>query len=298
MRVWALRIVWVTLPVTAGPAIADGLRAWGGAPRVVGAVLCWLAWGVGLVATLAPRPLGLTALRTLAPAGVVLGVVVAATGHASTVAAVGALAATVAAAALVALPAIARAAGDGVAYGDERRYPLRVPPALYLGPLPLARAAVVAGIVAGPLLLADGDVVVGVLAVLAAAVVVPLAGRALHGLSRRWLILVPAGVVVADRMALAENFLFPREHLRIVRAARPDEPPGDALDLRFGATNGSVLLVFDEPAELTRAARARRGGTTVKAPGVVIAVADRHGMLEAAAQRRVLVEADAPPRRG
>jgi len=195
--------------------------------------------------------------------------------------------ATLAAAVLASDSEIAIAAGNAVAYGDERRYPLRIPPALFLGPLPAARLVAVGGAAVGPLLLADGRVLWGSVALLLGIPVAALALRALHGLSRRWLVLVPAGVVVVDPMALADNVLFPREHVHTLRAFGADEPPDDALDLRLGATLGSVLLRFDEPAELTRAVRARRGGDTVDAPGLVLAVSRREEALTDAARRRV-----------
>jgi hypothetical protein len=287
MRTWLLRVAWVTLPITAGPALAAGLHHWSDGPRIVAGVLCWTAWGAGLLATLAPRPAALTALRAIAPAALIVAVTVTISGAASPLASVGAVTATLVVATLAADGDIAIAAANAVAYGDERRYPLRTPPALFLGPLPAARLVAVGGAVAGPLLLADGRVLWGAIALVFGVPIAALAGRALHGLSRRWLVLVPAGIVVVDPMALADNVLFPREHVRTLRAFKTDEPPGDALDLRLGATLGSVLLQFDEPAELTRAVRARRGGDTVEAPGLVIAVARRQAALVDAAQRRV-----------
>lgn len=295
MRIWLLRVGWVTLPITAGPALSTGLNDWADGPRTMAAVLCWAAWGVGLLGTLAPRPLALTALRAVAPAAVIVAVLIAVGGTASTLARVGAIAATLITAALAADTEIAVAAANSVAYGDERRYPLRTPPALFLGPLPAARLLAVGGAAAGPLLLADGRVLWGVVALVLGLPVAALAARALHGLSRRWLVLVPAGVVVVDSMALADNVLFPREHVRALRAFSSDEPPGDALDLRLGATLGSVLLRFDEPAELTRAVRARRGGDTVDAPGLVVAVARRAEVLADAARRRTAREVRATP---
>jgi len=283
MRIWLLRAAWITLPVAAGPALSSALHQWSDGPRVVGAALCWTAWGAGLLATLAPRPAGLTVLRAVAPAGLVIAIVIAVSNTASTLAAAAALAVTVGVAVMAVDSEIAFAAANAVAYGNEERYPLRVPPALFAGPLPVARALAVGGVAAGPLLLADGDVLWGVIALVLAVPVVALAGRALHSLSRRWLVLVPAGVVVVDPMALADNVLFPRPHVRAVRAVAADEPTGDALDLRLGATLGSLVLQFDEPAELTRAVRARRGGDTVDAPAVLIAVARRR-------RRRVPVE--------
>ena len=298
MRIWLVRAVWITLPLTAGPALQEGLRSWRHDTATVGAALCWLGWGIGALATLAPRPLGLTALRALAPAAVGAAVAAAVGGHPSALAAAGAVAASVAAALLVADPAFALAAANGVAYGDERRYPLRIPPALFAGPLPLARAVAVAGLGAGPLLLADGSIPVGVVAVVVGVPVSIVAARALHRLSRRWLVLVPAGVVVVDRMTLADNVLFPREHIVRLRPLTVREGAGDALDLRLGATSGSVLLEFDEPAELLRAARPSRSAEMIQAPALIVAASRRAEMLGAAAHRRVPVEVVVPaPRR-
>jgi len=290
MRVWILRAVWITLPLTAGPALQAGLHAWAPDPAAVGAALCWLGWGVGLLATLAPRPAGLTALRAVAPAAAVAAVASAVGGHASTVAAVGAVVATAIATVLAADPAFGLVAANGVAYGDERRYPLRVPPALFLGPLPLTRAFLVAGLGAGPLLLADGSIGPGVAATVVGVPVAFVAARVLHRLSRRWLVLVPAGVVVVDRMTLADNVLFPREHVARLRALAAASPPGDVIDLRLGATWGSLLLEFDEPAELLRAGRPGRGAETVNANALIVAVSDRSELLAGAARRRVRVE--------
>ncbi|HSO95223.1 MAG TPA: hypothetical protein VLV81_04210 [Acidimicrobiia bacterium] len=286
MRIWLLRAAWVTLPITAGPALSAGLSHWSDGARLVAGGLCWIAWAAGLLATLAPRPAALTVLRAVAPAALVVAVIAALGGRASSLASLGAVAAMIVAAALAADSEIAIAAANAVAYGDERRYPLRTPPALFVGPLPAARLVAVGGLVAGPLLLADGRLLSGVVALVIGVPLAVLAARALHGLSRRWLVLVPAGVVVVDPLALADNVLFPREHVQLLRAFDADEEPGDALDLRLGATVGSVLLRFDEPAELTRAVRARRGGDTVDAPGLVIAVSRREVALADAARRR------------
>ncbi len=135
---WFLRIAWITLPLTAGPAASAALSDWSDAPRLVAEVLLWLAWGAGLLATLAPRPLGLTALRAIAPAFLVFAIAVAFAGRASTAATVAALVATAVTAVLASGHDVAIAAVNALAYGDEQRVPLRVPPALFLAPLPLA----------------------------------------------------------------------------------------------------------------------------------------------------------------
>jgi hypothetical protein len=295
VRIWLLRLAWVTLPLSAGAAAGDAIAGFDDAPRVVAAVLLWLSWGAGAVALLAPRPAGLTLLRAVAPAYAVLAIAAAVAGTTHGLAGWGAVAGAGITAVLTSMPDIARAAANGIAYGDEERFPLRVPPALFLGPLPLARALVVGAVAAGPLLIADGSVVIGLIALAVGGGVVAIGARALHGLSRRWLVLVPAGVVVVDPMTLAEPVLFVRRH---VRALRPSEPSAaiadDALDLRLGSTLGNVLIDLDESAEMVRTNRGGRGGVTVQAARLLVAVTQRSEFLAIASSRRVRVEVRSP----
>src|ERR671911_676424 len=162
MTLWLVRLAWASLPLTAGPAAGDALADWSTPPRTLAEVLLWTAWAISLIALFAPHPIGLTVLRVVASTFVALAVVVTAGDSADAARAAVALVATVVAGALVVvLPAVSFACANAIAYGDERRYPLRTPPVLWLGVLPLAPLLVVAGIAAGPLLLADGRVGAG-----------------------------------------------------------------------------------------------------------------------------------------
>src|SRR5581483_11856243 len=149
---WALRVVWLTLPLTAGTAASDAIATWDDAPRVVAAVLLFGAWGAVSVGLLAPRPAGLTIVRGIAPVFALLAIVALATGETRGLAGAAAIVATAAAGVLAMLPDYAVAAVNGVAYGDEMRVPLQVPPALFLGPLPLVRLLVAGALAAAPLL--------------------------------------------------------------------------------------------------------------------------------------------------
>ncbi len=291
MRLWILRVVWLALPLAAGAAAADALDGWSDAPATLGAAMLWLGWGVGLLAVLAPRPITLTAIRVIAPAFVVLALVIVVSGDASTIAAAGAVVVTLLAAGLVADPAFAIAAVNAVAYGDELRHPLRTPPGLYLALIPLARALVVVGIAAGPLLLADGAIVGGLLALVIGWALAALAARALHALARRWIVLVPAGVVIVDPMTIADPVLFVRSHVRSMRPVDPAAPiaPG-ALDLRLGASWGSVVLDLDGAADLVRVGRRGATAQTLQPETILVAIAARDALLAGAAQRRVRVE--------
>jgi hypothetical protein len=201
---------------------------------------------------------------------------------------VAAIACTLAAAVLAGTPGVGRACAQGAAYGDEERFPLKVPPALFLGVLPLAVLLLGAGLALGPVLLAGGELVAGLVAL---AVGLPLAAglaRSLHLLSRRWVVLVPAGVVVADPMTLSDPVLFPREHVLGLGPADPGRRPGpEALDLRLGAAIGSCALLLDDDVEIYRRVRGRAAGRRTHL--LLFTPVAARTMLGRAASRRIRV---------
>jgi hypothetical protein len=283
-----LRIAWLTLPLTVGSVAADALRPWNESTRATAEVLLWLLWAVVLVTVLAPRPVGLTAARTGAPLALAFTLVAASTGRASTIATVVAIAATGLSAVLAGRPPFARACAQGAAYGDEERFPLKVPPALFLGVLPLAVLLVGVGIAAGPLLIADEEVAAGIVAVVVGFPIAALLLRSLHLLSRRWGVLVPAGFVIADPMTLTDAYLFPREHILGLGPADPRlRPPAEAADLRLGAANGSLALLLDEDIDLSR--RARGTAPRQRTHLVVFAPVASADLLRLAESRRITV---------
>lgn len=273
------------LIVTAGPAAADVLDSWSTAPRAVASVLLWAAWGVVLLASFAPRPLGLTVLRATAPAALVLAL---ASAPATTSGrAVLAVAGTAVAAGLAFTPAVGYRFVNGAAYGEERRFPLRVPPALLIGPVPVAGVLTVAGILAGPLLLADERWLAGAVALAVAVPVVRAAGRSLYALSQRWAVLVPAGIVLKDPLTLLDPVLFPRDKIASLRPLPfPTAPAEDILDLRLGAAAGSLVLELTEEAQLFRSRGRQRGGESVKAQRLAFSPRQPDALLAAAATRK------------
>jgi hypothetical protein len=289
MTMWLVRVAWATLPITAGPAAGDALADWSTPPRTLAEVLLWGAWAVSLVALLAPHPISLTTVRVVGSTFVALALIVVVTGSADSARSAVALVATLVAHVLaVALPAVSFACANGIAYGDERRYPLRTPPALWLGPLPVAPLLVAAGVAAGPLLLADGRVGVGLAALVVGLPVAALAARSLHSLSERWAVLVPAGLVVVDAMTLADPVLFLRERIASLRAIPRRAPvPQAALDLRLGARGGSVAMTLDRPTELLRARRGRERAGVEHVTALCFATVYTSELLSTAAARRI-----------
>ena len=243
----AVLAAWALLPVTAGEALADAVAERSDAVGLVLSVLLWATWTGGLVALLVPRTSSLTAARLVVPTAVpAVGWALATTDDAGPLA-LGGLVLAVAAGALVLTAWVGERFANGSSYGDERRFLLRPPIPAVAGPLELLWAAMVGAVAGGPLLLAAEQWVAGAVVT---AVAVPLAWfgtRAAHGLSRRWLVLVPAGLVVHDPMALLDTVLVQRSQL-----ARLGPAPADttATDLTMGAAGLALELDLVEPTEV------------------------------------------------
>lgn len=289
-----LGAAWLALPLAAGPALAEAFRARSGAVAAVATALLLAGWGAGVVAVLVPRSVGLTALRVLAPAAVVAAVWSSAVAP-GPAAATGAAWSAVTAALVLLVPAVADRLVDGSSYGPERRMALRLPAPLLAGPVELSWAAVVGGTVAGPLLLAARQWAAGAVAVPVGAVVVVVGLRSLHGLSRRWAVFVPAGLVLHDPLVMAEPVLVPRRMVRSLGPAIAGTEDG-ALDIT-GAAPGLVLdlaLGQEVTVGLRGTGRRARQARSVNADRLLFTPC-RPGALLAEARQRSLPVAVPPP---
>lgn len=287
---WAPVAVWLSLPLTAGSTFGDALADRSTPVVLVAAVGLWAGWAGGLVAALVPSTASLTTVRILFPASLVAAVWAAILSDDPTGPAVSL---TLAATSLAAVLSLWATVGDvyvnGSSYGDERRFPLRPPGPVVLGPLEVLWAVMVTLTFAGPMLLAARQWVAGVgLTVLAAAIDV-IGVRAMHQLSRRWLVFVPAGVVLVDRSVLLEAMLTLRPRIESMGLAAEDS---EASDLSAGAIGLQVELRLDRPGDIVRTP-ARRDRHLLVEPEEVSAVRfapSRPGqVLDAARARRINV---------
>lgn len=274
---WLLRALWVALPFTAGPALAHALRDASGPVQIVASVGLWSGWVVGLIATVAPHPIGLTALRLLVPAAVVAAI---ATGRPLAVAWT----------AVTAVWAFAPPTGawcvNGPAYPNERRLPLRAPGPLLVGPVFLAWALAAVGVGAGPLLLAAKQWVAGGVSTVIGFPVARILARALHGLSRRWLVFVPAGVVVHDPLSLVDPVLIKRQDI----ASFGPAPAGTtALDLTQRSPGLALELDLLEPIELVLMKPRDRLGERATTDALLVTPTRPGDVLNEARARRVRV---------
>lgn len=282
VAVWALRVLWVGAALSVSAVIEAALddRSAGATAVVTG--LGWSLWAAVMVASLVPRASSLTVVRIGAPTALAATVAALALGpDGAREGAVAPIAIVVSAAALAAAlaPHLGDAFVNGSAYGAERRFALRCPPAL--GALAvLAWALMAVAAVAGPLLLGAGQWLAGGAATVVGAVVVVWGSRVLHGLSRRWLVLVPTGVVIHDPLARPDSVMAPRP--QIVRLG-PAPADSDGLDLTLGAAGLALQLETEAPLPVTvRTGRgqmgseeARRFLVTPTRPAAVLAEAAR-----------------------
>ena len=280
-----LRLLWLSLPVTVGPAVEDALSGTSGPVAWVVAVELWLGWAVVLLALLVPRVLSLTVLRIGAPAAAVVAVVAAVRGGVDgwdlLAVVVGALVLVVAA-----WPTVGADLVDGSSYGPERRLPLRVPPSLALGPAPLAVAVVLVGASAGPLLLATEQWALGVVVTVVGVGLAFLAARSLHALSRRFLVFVPGGVVVHDPLTLVDPVLLPKAGLASVGPAPADS---DAEDLTMGAGGLVMELRLRQPSDLVRRRPGRTPDESITTAAVLVAPTRTAAFLADARERNLPV---------
>jgi hypothetical protein len=248
--------------------------------------MVWAAWAAGLLALLAPRPWGTTLLRTVAPLLALASVfTVTSTG---TVSAIAAVATTVLAAVLACSEPVTAAAGNALAYGDEVRYPMRIPTPLALGPVPLAVLVAGCGAVVGPLLLADANFVAGIPLTIIGLPVALLVVRALHALSRRWVVMVPAGVTLVDSLTLVDPVLLSRDFIAAMRRVPATSLGGSVLDIRLGSISGGIEIELEEPAQFTRR-QGRATGTLVEAEVIATSVARPRALLAQADARHIRV---------
>jgi hypothetical protein len=264
---WAARVVWLAMAPVGGAAFGEALADRSRSVQLTATVLLWVFWTAVALAFLVPSTVSLTVARTIVPGAVVVAVLAAV--HADdAVDAVVCVAIAIAAAALVASGELGEAFAQASAYGGERRFPLR-PPVAFIIPAAVSWVVLCACAIAGPLALAAGSPVAGGALTLAAVVLSGFLGRRFHRLSRRWLVVVPAGLVIHDHVVLAETVMFRRAAVTSMGLALVDT---EAADLTGPAPGHAVEIALREPATIVLApTREKRDGTTLHASAVLIA---------------------------
>jgi hypothetical protein len=271
------------MPLTAGPALHDALAGPSDAVRFVALLMLWIGWGATLVALLVRSTVSLTVLRTLMPAAPVVCVIASFAG-ASTFAAVVAVMVSLAATATAFTAEVGEAYVQGSAYGDERRLLLKPAAPLYVM-LPISWTVMVTTAVAGPLWLAARAWIAGIVLVAVAVPLCVMLGRRYHRLTKRWLVFVPAGLVLHDPLTLADTAMFPRRQVEgLVLAPATTE----ALDLTAGAPGLAVEVRLRDPGMVVLAGTWRyRQGRGVHVRSFLCSPSRPGRALEAAEERHL-----------
>ncbi|MEC7844602.1 MAG: hypothetical protein VX594_04375 [Actinomycetota bacterium] len=214
----AFRLAWLCLPF-AGYGVFDAVLSSRSDPvQITSFIGLWLLWSVVLAVSLIPSASLLTLFRVLVPISVVLtiwGSIESDISFSSVVL----LIATSFAASMCLLPTVGFWFVNGSSYGDEIRVPLRPPGPFLLGPIALAWMLIAGTVIFPPLLIASQQFFYGVVCAVVGVICCFFAYRSLSALAKRWLVFVPAGLVVHDGMVVADPFLVRRTAIRNIQPA-------------------------------------------------------------------------------
>lgn len=279
--IWAQRVLVVVLPLLGGDLVGAALSRRSGPVATSLTSLAWMMWAITAVAVVIPHPVGLTALRVTTPA-LVVGLGWSLT-EASAVPAAGVMSMIVAVviAVLAASSWVADSLIDGRSYGDERRFSLRIPVTLLLGPIPLAVALPSVAVAATVALLASRQYIPGAIVALGGGILGAFAIRSLHTLTTRFVVFVPAGMTLVDPLILTDSMLFPRARVITIGPA-PAATTGT--DLSQNAPGLALQLDLDTPVSLT-VIDGRRSAEEVSTRQVIFTPGRPDAVLEEAERR-------------
>lgn len=220
--VLALSSPWQTIADDASRSVCWVLLTWG-----------WLLWTSVGASLLVPSPTSLTIVRIVVPLSVVVSVVA---GQPL------AVFCSVVALIVCASPMFVDVMVQGGAYGDEKRFALRTP-LPYVVPALIAWLLYTTSLIGGSLLLAARQYIVGAVLVVIGILLSRTIPQRLHRLARRWLVLVPVGIVVHDHLVLHETIMAPSGKIQSV--ARTSDV-GEAADLTGGVLGDRITIALTE----------------------------------------------------
>ena len=277
--VWAARAVWLLVAVVGGAAIGQALSDHSTAVQRVGTVGSWVGWAAVAIAIAVPSTIGLTIVRSVVPAGVTIAIIASVAGAGAADAAV-LIGLAVLMAALTGAAEFGQSFAQGSAYGHERRFVLR-PPVAFMLPAAASWCVLCAAAITGPLLLAARSWTAGSAISLLALAAGWFLGRRFHVLSRRWLVLVPAGLVIHDQLVLAETAMLPRASLATLGLALADT---QAADLTGPAAGHAVEVGLLEATTVVLApTRSKPNGTALHVRSLLVTPTRPGRFLRAAA---------------
>jgi len=238
-----MRIIWLSLPLLCGPSLADSFNDFKLLLRTTVSISLWVFWALILLSTLIATPVSLAVIRIGAPAAAALSLWSALETSGSFSGIIGLAAGAIAASVALSAP-LGDRFSDGASYGDERRFLLRAPGPVLLLFGPLAWLTSLAGLTVGPILLLDKNFLLGSLISLCGFPLSVISSNAIYQLGRRWLVLVPAGILLHDHLSVGDPTLIPRNQLANFSPAKVET---NALDLSQNSFGLSLEIQCSTP---------------------------------------------------
>jgi hypothetical protein len=279
--VWGARLAWLAVAVAGGAAVGAALDDHSRTVQLAGTAAAWAGWAVGALALAVSSVATLTLARTTVPGSLVVAFAAIVDG-AGALNGLAMLAPAIAASSLVVTAEFGRVYLQASAYGDELRFGLR-PPIGYLVASAVTWLPTVTAVVLVVPALAGQAWVLGVACFVVAAAGLALLPERWHQLSRRWLVIVPAGLVVHDPVVLTETLMLRRATIAAVALGDPDAPTRPGADLTGPAPGVAVEIRLAEPATTVLAPTvARRDGTAIRADTLLVSPSRPGAALRAA----------------
>lgn len=214
---------WADLSEDQSTAVIATLMAWG-----------WVSWTAVAIALLVPSPISATIVHVVTPWAVLCAAI-----DVDPVALFGSLVAMITVRSSVLVDRMVQ----GGAYGREVRHALRTPWP-QVAPAVVAWATWSGALIGGTLALARGQWWIGVPVTAVGLVLSRTVPRRLHQLFRRWLVVVPAGLVIHDHLVLAETIMAPRARVKSVRVT---DTSGDNADFTGGVPGSRLAIELTQP---------------------------------------------------
>ncbi len=279
---WLLRAGWVIVLLVGGAAIDGALADTADGPAAATRWLALAGWILGVAAMAVPAATTLTATRVLVPLTVPAAALTWIAG-ADAVDAAAFLGVGIITSVVSGSAALGREFVQASAYGDEDRHLLR-PPVAYLMVATLAWSIWAATLMVTAVLAARSEalwaIVAGLVAVVGGVVLFPR----WHRLARRWIVLVPVGIVVHDHVVLAETLMLRRQEIARLGLA----PAGtDAADFT-GPTSGHAVEIrlAESVTAIVSLVPGAPSGSAIHLTGCLVAPTRPGQVLSAAASRR------------
>ena len=218
---WPVRVLWIAFAL---------------APNGFG-IVAWILWAVVAIGTWIHHPISLTTIRCLAPIAVFYSAVYALSESLSSLN-IAVVTCGIISLMLMYTADYGSAHVQAGAYGNERRFLLRIPAPVVL-PTLITWALFATVLVVLENAVQSENYVLSIPLLLALIAMSWKFAPQMHRLSKRWLVRVPAGWVVHDDLMLVENLLIRSHNLTAMDFALADS---EALDLS-GMTRGVPIQI-------------------------------------------------------